>query len=336
MKLFRLFRMKEWFVAKLSFNSLLMICCLFLNHQSISENWLAFLLFFSYLLFTGTFGYFLNDLTDRKSDAAAGKVNMSGVLILWQSIVLLGLLFVLSFLPVLFLKNGGVYALLLAAQYVLILSYSLPYIRLKTHVLGVFCDALYSYVLPAIIAVFLVFDTHVLHINTIFYPLVVWLFFIGLRSILSHQRGDYEVDKTAGQRTFVLRLGQKFSRKIHVLSFDLELLAFVVVCAFLPLGLLYALMIGLAMFLLFDVFLEKQFPFLTLKSSMQAVDNLYNIYFITGLGLYYAITGQNWAWFVLLYFLFVRFYPFQKSIVIVPIRWFSYKWKGLLKRLGKK
>ncbi|MCC6370847.1 MAG: UbiA family prenyltransferase, partial [Bacteroidia bacterium] len=157
-------------------------------------------------------------------------VNMSGASI----IVLFAIFFALATLPWFYLPFNRISALLLGSQFLLFFLYAVPPFRLKERGLpGIYADALYAHVIPAVLA------SYTFYVFTQFwvedfsdYILVIacWQTIQGIRNILFHQLKDYESDKVSGTRTFVTLIGfEKTQRMVKNLALPLEGFSFVMV-----------------------------------------------------------------------------------------------------------
>lgn len=172
----------------------------------VTAVWLG--LFALSVLGTAGFGYFLNDWTDIRQDAVAGKSNQAAKLSIPIRVLIAAALIGLGWVPWYFLPANAWNLSLLGLQYLIFILYSLPPIRLKERGLaGIVCDMLYGHVIPATIAL----STFLSPTHKDF-PLFLTLActvtaLMGLRNILLHQIEDRRADKQAGVRTFVLNFG---------------------------------------------------------------------------------------------------------------------------------
>jgi glycosyltransferase involved in cell wall biosynthesis len=159
----------------------------------------------------GACGHVVNDLFDIKSDRQAGKRNrMSGFSPLGRVGVLLFFLAV-ALLPWLVLPwdMGSVY--LMGAEFLLLIIYAIPPIRLKERaLLGVFADGLYAYAIPSVLAAYTYF---LIGQSEPDYPLLLllfsWQWLLGIHGILIHQVSDYKNDLAVGANTFAVSVGMR-------------------------------------------------------------------------------------------------------------------------------
>lgn len=164
------------------------------------------------ILGIGVFGHLVNDYFDIKADLKAGKpyklANTTPVnlLVYFAGVLLLALL------PWLVLPFTKFSMGLLLAEFVLLMVYALPVIRLKERgFLALITDALYAYVVP----VFLAFYTFSLlgnaHYNII--PLAVsaflWLLVAGIYNLAIHQLSDFDNDVFTHTKTWATNIGKQ-------------------------------------------------------------------------------------------------------------------------------
>lgn len=183
------------------------------------------------------FGYFCNDVADRKTDHQAGLDN--GTLDL--TVVQIALLFIFfltaALLPwVVYFPVDWASLGLLAAEFMLFILYSVPPFRLKERGMsGLMADALYAHVNPALLAAY---TFHLLtnrvygHLAWFMVTLGGWQFFLGLRNILLHQITDLDNDRAAGTVTFAVRIGARSAHRILAyLLVPLEISGFILFTA---------------------------------------------------------------------------------------------------------
>ena len=85
MKFGKLIRMNEWLFSKLPFMFLPILCC-FTELEHITVICLCY---FLYLFFFYSFGYAINDYSDRAADKMIGKQNIMGALSEVQCVLIL-------------------------------------------------------------------------------------------------------------------------------------------------------------------------------------------------------------------------------------------------------
>lgn len=171
--------------------------------------------FFSFYIFTGIFGYITNDISDEKSDKAAGKTNVTARLSVIQKLVLSFVLAVIGVAPISFYAPPTIP--FVVAEILLLVAYTFPPFRLKERgILGVITDSLYAYVIPMLIM--LVFLDEFSFVSAFYwYFLPLFGFFIGLKNILNHQFEDLDNDQISGVKTFAIEQ-EKTAQLLEVFS----------------------------------------------------------------------------------------------------------------------
>ena len=225
------------------------------------------------------FGYFLNDLSDREEDAAAGKFNVLIGMPMPGIIGLLLLFLALAILPwVFYFPVNALILSLLGAELGLFMLYSLPPFRFKERGwLGVLCDALYAHGLPAVLAAITFYH---LGDGKLDLPgcewsywwlylglLGGWQFFLGGRNILLHMRSDLDKDSQTGTKTLAVNLGkERLDTILQKVVFPLELLGFLGFFALMAWLMPWWGAVGLY-FLVFTVYKTRQVNQVALPSS---------------------------------------------------------------------
>ena len=166
------------------------------------------------------FGYTTNDLSDEEADRMVGKSN-SAITYGKTNMILMAFGFLLvALLPWMYLPSDSFSLLLIVLELLLFMLYAFPPFRLKNKgVVGVFTDALYAYVVPAVLATwtfYLAGDKKMANLTLFILPLALWLLFVGLRGIVYHQLADFENDALAGSTTWVQSIGRQTAEKIIV------------------------------------------------------------------------------------------------------------------------
>ncbi len=166
--------------------------------------WLALL---SIVTISGfaSFGYLINDFSDREKDAIAGKKNFLAGKSQAAIILLFAVALSLLMLPWIYLPFNRFSILLIALEIILFVIYSLPPLRLKERgIPGLIADALYAHALPVALAAFTFSLASGKSIT--FFPmmlLIAWQLVCGTRNILLHQSNDLDQDKTSETVNFV-------------------------------------------------------------------------------------------------------------------------------------
>lgn len=205
MKLFKLIRAAEWWEYK--FPPILIVPYFIVLRSSLSLMATLLTLFFILItLITGAvYVSVLNDLTDIKEDALAGKKNrLAGQQKPVQAMLLLLPVFCAAVLCGLMRYQPLALAMYILA-YVCFTLYSLPPFRFKKRGLaGIITDASGSQLFPTLFATALTASAANYNLTiTAFLLVAVWSFCFGLRGILWHQFHDLENDKKSGLFTVV-------------------------------------------------------------------------------------------------------------------------------------
>ena len=224
-----MFRMREWLPVKLLFN--FMLVAYFWQIASIKNGFSSpsILLIVAYIVSIGSFAYFVNDIFDIKTDKLSGKNNYNSNLPLVLKIIIPLLLLLIAIVPaVYYLPNYNRYLVLLLIHICTIVAYSIPWIRLKKNILGLLVDSFYAYVLPGVISIEIAIQTANIEVFSLkyFVPVLLWLGFVGLRSIINHQLKDFENDILANQETFITKIGKPRGKQLSVIIIVLELFLF--------------------------------------------------------------------------------------------------------------
>lgn len=295
-----------------------------LNEESKFEDiWLQLILFFISFVFTASFGFFYNDFCDIESDNKAGKQNFVQKFSLKKRYFVLFLLLFLAILPWLFFKNIQIGIFLFSIQLFLLFAYSHPYIRLKNKIhIAIITDALYSSLLPALIAFFLFSKNNLKteNIEIILFFISI-LFLRGLRNILIHQIIDAENDIKSNTQTIVISYGEhNIYKTLSFILLPIEIIMIVLFCVFLVLKIDFAwiiipLLIIFYAVKLFDAKAEKN-KILKIQIINDFYEDIFPIFILTLLSFidyYYLIL------------LFVHVIVFKNKVVWLLLPWLYYK-----------
>ena len=148
------------------------------------------------ILGIGMFGYFFNDFSDLESDRKANKNNMLEKLNTLSRLLLLVSALILAFVPWLFLPFDSFNCYLLIGEFVLLLVYAVPPIRLKEKgFVALVADALYAYAIPFTLAFHTFNLIYSVKIIWVLYAIIfAWQFSVGLINILIHQIEDSAIE----------------------------------------------------------------------------------------------------------------------------------------------
>ena len=173
-------------------------------------NALGLTALFIVLMVSASWGFILNDLMDRESDAKSGRADaIHGHGLKTSTMKLLIILTaVLSWVVVFLIGGGVVFKLVLAINYAFGAAYSIPPIKLKVRKFwGFFANSVMERPLP--ILVFLTYLDYYT-VWTVALPIVMEVCW----SVFKHQAADVREDSSAGVMTFAVHLGEKLSMRI--------------------------------------------------------------------------------------------------------------------------
>lgn len=198
------FRAEDWWVGKASL--LVGLVYLFTIYFQISFERFGIWACCSLITIIGfaSLGYLVNDYFDLEKDKLANKKNFLKHKSAVQQAVYLSIALLLLFAPWYFLPYDFFTIALMLLQLLLYVLYSLPVIRLKERGLwGLITDALYAHSIPVLMAVhtYALISSKPLNI-TFIVLLFAWQFCVGLRNILLHQLNDSDSDRVSGTKTF--------------------------------------------------------------------------------------------------------------------------------------
>jgi 4-hydroxybenzoate polyprenyltransferase len=239
--LFKIIRSNEWWEYK--FPPILAIAYMIAFYSGASaENLYPLLIFLLFSLLTGAvYVSILNDITDIKDDAKAGKINRMAGSSLTKKLVFL-FIPVLSALIITFVLRKHIFtASMYVLSYLCFTFYSVPPFRFKKKgYAGIFADAAGSQLFPSIyVASFLSYSLLSIFSLNQYLLIGIWSLCFGLRGILWHQFHDIDNDKKSGTRTVVRQWSDNKTRItgrviviIEFLSLVMLLISFKIVAAF--------------------------------------------------------------------------------------------------------
>ena len=262
------------------------------NLQANSILAIAMKLLPAYLL-VGISGYFLNDLFDKKADEISKKFNISTVI---NKYLLVFVIIILGFIGYyLLLTISKKATIILIFQFLMLLGYSVPYIRLKEKgFLGLITDAIYAHVIPGIILLSVLQEYIVIPL-TLWFLFVIFLFLLGLRDITIHQLEDVEKDIQSNVKTYAVKNQKTIHNQIH----NWSILAAIGLCALL---FYIPIVFNSSLFLiLFTSLLISYTVFFIKNKNLMKVDIMNNYILLSSLlFLYLLITTKNYTCILLL------------------------------------
>ncbi|MBN2776016.1 MAG: UbiA family prenyltransferase [Bacteroidales bacterium] len=342
----QLFRIKDWLFTKFMFNIALILIISSTFNIDFEHVLYIVSVYCIYLLAVGSLGYFINDYFDIETDLVAGKKNFCSQLKSHQIISIIFGLIAIALIPVFIIpKNKIAYLIMLATQTLLFILYSAHKTRFKTNILGVFSDSLFSFVIPALISVFIIDAFH--NIVVSFYltlGFILWLFLIGLRSILSHQKIDYENDIASGISTFAQRLGKNLTKTFIIIIIIFELGILITMAALFFNHLITSIFLSLGVYLIFEIVLNLMIYKNKFNSLNELISVFYKYYLLIAALFYLAANNSTYFYFAiigLVSLIYLNIFIVRVKIIFGFIyhkiaKWIWYKFKGALRRIGIK
>lgn len=217
-RVFRRLRLSEPWRYKAPFLMSVPYFMLFAASASFAKSLITILWSLCTIAGIAGFAYLSNDIFDRAADRAAGRPNGTTDLPAWAAALAFSAFLGAALAPWIFYFVDVVSLSLLIAEFLLLLAYSVPPLRLKQRGgLGVAADALYAHVIPALLAAYAFyvvtgrtygrFPAFVAMLGT-------WQLCVGLRSVVTHQLADAEHDRAARISTYVIRRGEQASMRL--------------------------------------------------------------------------------------------------------------------------
>jgi colanic acid/amylovoran biosynthesis glycosyltransferase len=184
----------------------------------------------------GILAYILNDWVDLPFDRLMNKKNMLTGLTSIQRFFFLLIAVVAALIPWFFLPKTFITFILLGTEFLLVIVYSTPPIRLKTKgFVGVLTDALYAYAIPAVLAYFtfsLLGKNHTNVVSLNFFFLFLWQFFSGIYNMCIHQLEDFDNDIATKTNTWATAIGKSKIRKVMLFVFWPSMIVFFLIFLF--------------------------------------------------------------------------------------------------------
>lgn len=309
-KYFSILRSQEWWLFKLPPILVPGYIILLKKETSLAITGPALLFCLLALLVGASYVSMINDITDIKDDAEAGKKNRMASLspsLRWFSLSIsvaagAGIFY--------YLYQHPLSALFFSLAWLSFTLYSVPPFRFKSRrILGVLADACGSQVFPSLLVIsFLSYKTQQ-PVNVFFFMAVtVWSLCFGLRGILWHQCIDQHHDLKTGFRSILQMLSRQQEKIVtaFIVLAELLSLAYILVYAASIIA-----VIGLAVYFIYTITIRMKWQVKMIGIRPPADGNRYQIF----LHLYYLaifpITilislslQQEYAWILLLCHLF--------------------------------
>lgn len=243
MKLLRFTRYGEWWEYKLVPLLFIGYATVMFNHYPLEKVGLQILFLLGAIVTGAIYVSVINDLTDIKEDAIAGKNNrMANLKPIWRAVILTICLLIGTVFGY-FIYPDLISLTLYILAYVVFTLYSVPPIRLKKRgFFGPMCDAMGAHFFPSLLmATNLIFFCRA-EFNMIWISAIgFWSLFYGLRGILWHQYFDRENDILSHTKTFAVAIKpEKFKIPERIILL-IEIIAFCIIIYY-----IFDIMISLA------------------------------------------------------------------------------------------
>lgn len=262
-------------------------------------------LLFAALIVGAIYVSVINDITDVKEDAIAGKRNNMANVNPWVklTVVVLCLLFGAY---VIFLLYPDIRSMIFGTlTYIVFTLYSVKPIRLKKRgIWGVLCDACGAHLFPSLLITVNLAFYFGIRINLLLTgAIVIWALMYGLRGILWHQFVDRENDLKSGTNTFAIHVEPATFKGTEKIIFAIEVVALAIMLSpvfnfYMFLGILLYILLVSARWYVLDYKL-----FLILSPKNQGYQLLMDDYYLVFLPLSLLLTNAltfYFGWFILL------------------------------------
>ncbi len=251
-------------------NLFILFTILLLNSRTSFSVLIDILIFALFSILSTSYGYLINDFSDRDLDAQHQKANTFSDDSAMQAVLVTGLIFALSAAAAVRFIDKPFFAGLWVVWFFLSTFYSLPPLRLKERGKTGLLAAVTAQRFIPILMVFSIFGP----VATGFVVLsAAYVFFRGLSSDLNHQLEDYTNDMQTDTQTFAVKTGLQRGQNILRFSLETEKLLLPVVLIYILVNLrnlqayLLALTVGLAL-LYFAGYFYSLFKIVATKNKL--------------------------------------------------------------------
>jgi 4-hydroxybenzoate polyprenyltransferase len=319
MKFLKFTRYGEWWEYKMVPLLTVGYATLLVNQQLLENEIKQLLMLLCAIVFGAIYVSVINDVTDIKEDALAGKKNrMLGVSMPIRGLIIAVCLTIgVGFGYLIYPDQLSLLFFILA--YVVFTLYSVPPIRLKKRgILGVFCDAMGAHLFPALImAANLMFIAEVEY--NLFWLIAIgaWALTYGLRGILWHQFYDRDNDIKSNTKTFAIGIDPLSFLLIEKLILGIELIALAIILSnILNLWIVLALVIYAILVLIrkFGYGYEISIIISPKKSGYQLIMNDFYLVFFPISLLLTSTFNSKYGWIILC--AHILLFP-QKTILVL-------------------
>ncbi|MBB5637372.1 4-hydroxybenzoate polyprenyltransferase [Pedobacter cryoconitis] len=228
MKFLEFTRSSEWWEYKMVPLLSVGYATLLLQHYPITQAILKLLFLLSAVIIGAVYVSVINDISDIKEDAIAGKKNrMARISPPWR-IAIVSLCLITGVINGYFIYPDRLSLFFYIMAWVVFSLYSLPPVRLKKRgIWGLLCDAMGAHLFPSLFITSSLLEFSHADKNVFWYIAVgIWALFYGLRGILWHQFYDRENDLKSGTTTFASAIRPENFKTREAVVFSVELIAF--------------------------------------------------------------------------------------------------------------
>ncbi len=297
-----------------------------------------------YIVSVGALGYFINDIFDITEDYRAGRKNYLEGISTSMRILMVIVCIVVATIPAFVLPGiARTYLCLTAFQLLLFFLYSAPPFRLKKRGGGLVADALFSFLIPGLIAIVLAGNKLLSELlSSSIFIVALWLFFIGFRSILIHQIKDVEIDIRAGVKTFTTGHGKLFSTALAKFALIIEFVLLGLITVKASVYMLPVILNAPALYLIIEWGIDRhlQNDNFNINTVTSELNQFYNIYLFAAIA-FMSTLNIHFAFFIpamgiLVYRLQNEFGQLIRKFYYSVILHLAYKMKGLWRRITGK
>ena len=267
-KLLKLVRWDDWYDSKLPLFFLAYYYLLFIRHEVQLQNLVLLLPLGGFFVSLITFGYMLNDYSDKFVDRISGKDNAMNRLNNWQQILALVSALVISLVVFIPFYQYKMATITLFFSYLSSVLYSIYPFRLKEKgIWGIICASLAQRVFP-ILTVFAIFEHF--RLDTLIFSIISFL--IGVRWILIHQLHDRNKDMQGNVKTFAVSEGLESTYNLLLLSFVMEIISAVVLVVFITYHIGLGMLPLLIVYFIYELYVFPFFKKLGFKRMLSSYD----------------------------------------------------------------
>lgn len=266
--LLKLIRWDEWYDSKIALFFFVCYYLLLLHNKVQLQDMLLLLPLGIFYISLASFGFMLNDYSDKFVDTVSGKVNAMNRLSNRQQILVLAIaLFVglIAFIPFYQYKFAVIFT---ALSYLSSILYSVHPFRLKEKgAWGIMCASLAQWALPVLI-VFGVFEYFGL--DTLLF--VILSFLIGLRWILVHQLIDRDKDIQVSIKTFAINRSPTKIYSAMRFLFAIELISMIGLLGVMAYTMSFKVLPPIVAYIIFELYLSPLWKKLGFRRILTSYD----------------------------------------------------------------